>query len=76
MAIKRTQFGPGFKLQPKYWGPYLVSKVKPNDTYDVEKVGLFESPRYTSSCAEYMKPWCPIDESESESEDELEANST
>ena len=74
VAIKRTQFGPGFKLKPKYLGPYQVSKVKSNDTYDVEKVGLFEGPRHTSSCAEYMKPWCPIDESDDE--DEFEANST
>ena len=74
MAIKRTQFGSGFKLKPKYLGPYQVSKVKPNDTYDVVKVGLFEGPRHNSSCAEYKKLWCPIDESESE--DEFEANST
>ena len=74
MAIKLTQFGPGFKLKPKYLGPYQVSKVKPNDTYDVEKVGLFEGPRHTTSCAEYMQPWCTNDDSESE--DEFEANLT
>ena len=34
VAIKRTQFGPGFKLKPKFLGPYQVSKVKPNNTYD------------------------------------------
>ena len=41
VAIKHTQFRPSFKLNPKYLGPYQVSKVKPNDTYNVEKVGLF-----------------------------------
>ncbi|GFU23856.1 transposon Ty3-I Gag-Pol polyprotein [Trichonephila clavipes] len=37
VAIKRTQFGPGLKLKQKYLGPYKVTKVKHNDTYDVEK---------------------------------------
>ena len=69
MVIKRTQSDPGYKLKPKYLGPCQVSKVKPNGTYDVQKVGFCEE-----SCAEYMKSWCPIDESDSE--DEFEANST
>ncbi|GFY29855.1 transposon Ty3-I Gag-Pol polyprotein [Trichonephila clavipes] len=37
VSIKRTQFGPGLKLKQKYLGPYKVTKVKHNDTYDVEK---------------------------------------
>ncbi|GFW19935.1 hypothetical protein TNCV_866411 [Trichonephila clavipes] len=36
VAIKRTQFGPGLKLKQKYLGPYKVTKVKHNSTYDVE----------------------------------------
>jgi len=57
VAIKRTQFDPGLKLKPKFLGPYKVTKVKPNDTYDVQKLGNFDGPSCTSTCAEYMKPW-------------------
>ncbi|GFV01962.1 transposon Ty3-I Gag-Pol polyprotein [Trichonephila clavipes] len=39
VAIKCTQFGPGLKLKQKYLGPYKVTKVKHNDTYDVETRG-------------------------------------
>ncbi|XP_046868891.1 uncharacterized protein LOC124461407 [Drosophila willistoni] len=59
VAIKRTQFGSGLKLKPKYFGPYQVKKVKHNNAYDVEKVGKCEGPKVTSTCAEYMKPWSP-----------------
>ncbi|KAH8245656.1 hypothetical protein KR038_010818 [Drosophila bunnanda] len=34
VAIKRTQLGGGLKLNPKFLGPYRVTKVKPKDTYD------------------------------------------
>lgn len=57
VAIKRTQFGPGRKLQAKYLGPYSIKKVKPNDTYDVSRFGDHEGPAFTSTCAEYLKPW-------------------
>lgn len=57
VAIKRTQFGPGLKLKPKFLGPYKVTKVKANDTYDVTKVGYQEGPVSTRTCAEFMKPW-------------------
>lgn len=57
VAIKRTQLGAGRKLRAKYLGPYRVEKVKPNDTYDVIKIGEHEGPTRTSTCAEYVKPW-------------------
>ncbi|KFM67286.1 hypothetical protein X975_19101, partial [Stegodyphus mimosarum] len=57
VAIKRTQFGPGLKLKQKFLGPYKVTKLKQNDTYDVEKCAFFDGPSKTSTCAEYMKPW-------------------
>ncbi|GBL80176.1 Pro-Pol polyprotein [Araneus ventricosus] len=38
VVIKRTQYGPGLKLRAKYLGPYKITKVKLNNTYDVEKV--------------------------------------
>lgn len=57
VAIKRTQFGPGRKLRAKYLGPYSIKKIKPNDTYDVSKTGDHEGPTFTSTCAEYLKPW-------------------
>ncbi|GFT05232.1 uncharacterized protein TNCV_122751 [Trichonephila clavipes] len=57
VAIKRTQFGPGLKLKQKYLGPYKVTKVKHNDTYDVEKCDFVDGPSKTSTCAEFMKLW-------------------
>uniref|UniRef100_A0A034UZP1 Uncharacterized protein n=1 Tax=Bactrocera dorsalis TaxID=27457 RepID=A0A034UZP1_BACDO len=57
VAVKRTQFGGGLKLKPKYLGPYQITKVKANNTYDVKKVGVTEGPNRTTTCAEFMKPW-------------------
>lgn len=57
VAIKRTQFGGGQKLKPKYLGPYRVIKVKFGDSYDVTKDGTCQGPLRTSTTAEYMKPW-------------------
>ncbi|KAL0861269.1 hypothetical protein ABMA27_008830 [Loxostege sticticalis] len=61
VAIKRTQFGTGMKLKPKYLGPHRVSKVKHNDRYDVEKLeSATEGPNKTSSSVDQMKPWPQI----------------
>ncbi|GBN00585.1 Transposon Ty3-G Gag-Pol polyprotein, partial [Araneus ventricosus] len=57
VAIKRTQHGPGLKFKSKFLGPYKITKIKPNDTYDVKKIGFVEGPVHTSTCAEYLKPW-------------------
>ncbi|GFW67427.1 transposon Ty3-I Gag-Pol polyprotein [Trichonephila clavipes] len=57
VAIKRTQFDPGLKLKQKYLGPYKVTKVKHNDTYDVEKSDFVDGPSKTPTCAEFMKLW-------------------
>uniref|UniRef100_A0A0A1XBC7 Transposon Ty3-G Gag-Pol polyprotein n=1 Tax=Zeugodacus cucurbitae TaxID=28588 RepID=A0A0A1XBC7_ZEUCU len=57
VAVKRTQFGGGLKLKPKYLGPYQIIKVKTNNTYDVKKVGEAEGPNQTTTCAEFIKPW-------------------
>ncbi|GBO10219.1 hypothetical protein AVEN_268841-1 [Araneus ventricosus] len=57
VAIKRTQHGPGLKFKSKFLGPYKITKIKPNDTYDVKKIGFVEGPVDTSTCAEYLKPW-------------------
>ncbi|GFX78878.1 transposon Tf2-9 polyprotein [Trichonephila clavipes] len=57
VAIKKTQQGPGQKLCNKCIGPYKITQVKPNDTYNVEKCGNFDGPTKTSTCAEYLKPW-------------------
>ncbi|GFS68271.1 uncharacterized protein TNCV_5028701 [Trichonephila clavipes] len=32
VAIQRTQFGSGFKLRPKFIGPYKIIEVKPRDS--------------------------------------------
>lgn len=57
VAIKRTQFVNGSKLAGNFLGPYRVTKVKPNERYDVEKAGHHEGPRNTATAAEYMKLW-------------------
>ncbi|XP_037297451.1 uncharacterized protein K02A2.6-like [Manduca sexta] len=58
VAIKRTQFGPGMKIKPKYLGPYRITKVKRFDRYDVEKVDQStEGPNKTSTAADLMKQW-------------------
>ncbi|GFY23521.1 retrovirus-related Pol polyprotein from transposon 297 [Trichonephila clavipes] len=38
VAIERTLFGTGLKLQPKYFGPYEVTKVNKHDRYEVQKL--------------------------------------
>lgn len=61
VATKRTQFGTGLKLKPKYLGPYRVIKVKRNDRYDLEKIdSTAEGPGRTSSSADHMKRWPAI----------------
>jgi hypothetical protein len=37
VAIRRTQFGSGLKLSPKFLGPYEVVAVQGNDRYAVQK---------------------------------------
>lgn len=69
VAIKRTQFGPGLKLFPKFLGPYEVTKVSGKDRYNVSKVGNHEGPNATSSSADFMKPWTSSDDSEDESDE-------
>lgn len=54
VAIKRTQFGSGKKYATEFLGPYKVTKVKPNNRYDVEKI-CGEGPRKTSTAASHMK---------------------
>lgn len=73
VAIKRTQLVGGLKLKPKYLGPYEIVKTKPNDTYDVVKIGRTEGPVRTTTCAEYMKPWPNVCEQENDDET-FEAN--
>lgn len=70
VAIKRTQFGPGLKLNRKYLGPYEITKVKPGERYDVARVGNHDGPGNTTTCAEYMKQWVDC-QSDSESETDL-----
>lgn len=55
VAIQRTQFGVDLKLRPKFLGPYKVTKVKPRDRYEVEKIGHHEGPNVTTTSADIMK---------------------
>uniref|UniRef100_A0A0K8VWM3 Retrotransposable element Tf2 protein type 2 n=1 Tax=Bactrocera latifrons TaxID=174628 RepID=A0A0K8VWM3_BACLA len=57
VAIKRTQFGSGLKLKSKFLGPYQITKIKNNNSYDVRKLTNAEGPINTTTTAEYMKPW-------------------
>lgn len=70
VAIKRTQFLPGLKLHSLYLGPYRITNVRPNERYDVEKVGHHEGPIVTSSAADFMKPWSGGVETNDESSDD------
>lgn len=56
VAIRRTQLGPGLKLQKKFLGPYRVTKTNPNDRYKVEKIDG-EGPQKTTTAADSMKIW-------------------
>lgn len=57
VAIKRTQYGTGLKLKPKYLGPYKVTEVMSHGRYAVEKVGQGEGSKKCTTVAEYMKSW-------------------
>lgn len=66
VAIQRTQFGTGLKVQPKFLGPYEVTKIRRNDRYDVSKIGSHDGPNKTSTAADLMKPWVQEDDYESD----------
>ncbi|GFU20899.1 transposon Tf2-9 polyprotein [Trichonephila clavipes] len=55
VAIQRIQFGAGLKLRPKFLGPYKVTKVNPEDRYEVEKVVQHDGPNSTTTSADFMK---------------------
>lgn len=57
VAIKRTQFGGGLKLEPKNLGPYEIIKKKPNDRYDLKKIGIHDGPHQTMPSADNMILW-------------------
>lgn len=57
VAIKRTQFGTGLKLKPKFLGPYKVVQKLNHGRYVVEKLGDTEGPKKCTTVAEYMKHW-------------------
>lgn len=54
--IKKTQFGVGQKLMPKFLGSYRVTECRGRDRYAVEKVDKdSEGPNRTSTSADMMK---------------------
>ncbi|XP_036346770.1 uncharacterized protein LOC118756086 [Rhagoletis pomonella] len=55
VAIKRTQFGSGLRLQPKFLGPYQVTEKLNHCRYEVQNVDDHEGPAYTTTVAEYLK---------------------
>lgn len=61
VAIKRTQFGVGMKLRPKFLGAYEVIGVTGKDRYKVQKVhDAAEGPITTTTSCDYMKRWPAI----------------
>ncbi|GFT81034.1 uncharacterized protein TNCV_1935711 [Trichonephila clavipes] len=61
VTIKRTQFRTRLKLQPNFYGPYLIKTVKPHDGYEVEMVGQHEGLHLTSTAVDFMKRWSTAD---------------
>jgi Retroviral aspartyl protease/Zinc knuckle len=59
VAVRRTQFGMGTKLNNRLLGPYKVTAIKPNDRYNIEKDGYHEGSNCTSSSADNMKLFNP-----------------
>ena len=45
----------GQKLKEKYFDAYRVVAVKTKDSYDVEKVRVYEGPSITSECNRISK---------------------
>lgn len=75
VAVKRTQFGPGLKLFPKYLGPYKVSMANAHNRYVLERQGFGEGPGTATVSADLMKPWKGYDDEEdSSSEEEMLAD--
>lgn len=79
MSIKRTQLGPGLKLNIKYLGPYRVTRCDPHDRYAVHRVGDGEGPQDSTTAADCMKPWRSFrddleEDLESEEEEDAEPN--
>lgn len=60
VAITKTQFSSGAKLKPKNMGPYKVTKIERNDRYGVNKIGINEGPKETTTSADNMTSWPTI----------------
>ena len=74
MAIKRTQFGSGLKLGGKFLCPYRLLRTMRNGRYTMEKVGKHEGPTYTSTTADFTKPWVLNSEDDASDDSEMEDN--
>uniref|UniRef100_A0AAG5DS95 RNA-directed DNA polymerase n=1 Tax=Anopheles atroparvus TaxID=41427 RepID=A0AAG5DS95_ANOAO len=75
VLVVKDQFpqGGNRKLEPKYKGPWIVTKVLDNDRYQIESIPETEGRRYASVySADRMKKWCTLEELESENESEDE----
>ncbi|GFU04539.1 pro-Pol polyprotein [Trichonephila clavipes] len=53
VAVQRTQFGGGLRLE--FFRPYQIMEVKPRDRYTVEKVRDHAGPNLTAISADLMK---------------------
>ncbi|XP_060665336.1 restin homolog [Drosophila nasuta] len=57
VAVKRTQFFAGKKLQNNYLGPYEVIEVKRNGRFEIRKAAQTEGPNITNTSSDNMKLW-------------------
>lgn len=58
-----TSTGESRKLEPKYRGPYIVSKVLDKDRYlitDLEDIQRTQKPYVSVYTSDKMKPWCRL----------------
>lgn len=65
VLVVKDQYTPGSnrKLEPRFKGPFIVTKALPNDRYEIESVPGFEhsGKRFsTVYSADRMKRWCDV----------------
>jgi len=53
VVVEDSQLGGGGKLKPKYKGPYIISKVLPNERYALQAKGR----KPTVAAHEQLRPW-------------------
>lgn len=76
VAIRRTQFITGGKVNAESMGPYRVSAAMDNDRYEVERIGDGPGPAKTTTAADFMKRWTSSDDKIEDSSDDKDDEDT